>query len=414
MKHRAHDILGISSLQAFLHGPTSFLRGLAARGGGVQRRRLGTKQFVFVFDPEAAQEVLVQRAAVFPQSRLIFDRIRPVTGKRGLVQLAGEASRGGRARSRSLFTEEALRSAAQAVEELTSRKLRELEGRPAVDPAKEMSSLILETALRIFLGAGAEKLAGTMGADFLRLNQLCGRGMRSLVPAPLQAGSREVRRLERNLRAALATHLVGAAGPATGVPAAFAGDPALADHCLTFLFAGHETTASSLAFTLLLLGRRPDLQREIAAGNQLAALHAYKESLRLFPPAYMLVREAAERTELLGQRVERGDQVVIALASIHRDRRLHPDPHSFRPERFQERPAHPFAFLPFGAGGKSCVGERLAYLEAGIVLRRFCERFVFEAPARPIAAEALITLHPRAGQELHLRAREGGAHARAL
>ncbi|WP_374077960.1 cytochrome P450 [Bdellovibrio bacteriovorus] len=398
----------VSNLTDFMSEPLEFMRNLAQKDHGrPQCLYIGPKRFVFTFDPESAQEILIKRADIYVQNRTVFDRIQPVTGKKGLVQLSGQESREGRMKSRSMFSTSGLESVRAIIENYCEEFLGRVKNQASIDVTEEMTSLILQTALTIFLGIRSPELAQRIGEKFLRLNYLCGLRMRSLAPAPLYVPTfknREIRTLQSEIRALIERHLrVDAA-----VPAAYAGDENLIDHCMTFLFAGHETTASSLAFTLLLLAQNPRYQDSVARGDESMTLAIYKESLRLFPPAYMLARQANDNDELMGMRVKKGDQVIVGIAEMHRNSLYFDNPDAFIPERFLEKAKHPFAFIPFGAGAKSCVGERLAYFEASIVLKMICEKYVLTCPREDIQSEPLITLHPLSNQKIQIRLKDGG------
>lgn len=400
-----------SDLTEFMTNPVLFLSSLAAQGPALQRRRLGPKHFVFVFDPTAAQEILVKRADIYVQNRTVFDRIQPVTGKKGLVQLAGEESRKGRVQGYSTVSGSALERSARIIETLAGEFVEKLKNQPEMDVSDEMTTLILKTALKIFLGLDSDEIVAQIGGKFLRLNYLCGLRMRALAPLPLAIPTyknREIRRLQTEIRERIEREV--RSGRASGsVTCAYADSEHLIDHCMTFLFAGHETTASSLAFSLLLLARDGDgpesYQERIAQGDEKTTLAVYKESLRLYPPAYMLVREALADDDLCGLAVKKSDQVVIGTHALHRSPRFFDHPDEFRPERFQEKLNHPFSFIPFGAGQKSCVGERLAYVEASIILRKICQSFRLRAVSEQIESEPLITLHPLSGQMIVLERR---------
>lgn len=398
----------ISNLTDFMSEPLEFMQGLSA-GGETQFRRMGPKRFVFIFDPEAVQEVLVKRADIYLQNRTVFDRIQPVTGKKGLVQLNGAESREARVKSRPMFAKASMEAASQTIHQYSDEFVQQLAKKDSIEVTEEMTFLILRTALTILLGIDSQELALHIGDKFLRLNYLCGLRMRSLVPPPLfipTFKNREIKALETEIRSLIEKQIKIDGS----VPKAFQDDPDLIDHCMTFLFAGHETTASSLAFTLLLLAQNPQYQDVVARGDEAMTVAIYKESLRLYSPAYMLAREASTDDELLGYKIRKSDQVIIGISEMHRSPLYFEKPEAFYPERFLQKLKHPFSFIPFGAGAKSCVGERLAYLEASIVLKKICEKFHLSTSKDIIRSESLITLHPLAGQTIQLRAREVTGH----
>ncbi len=393
----------VANLTEFMSEPIEFMQSLD-QNGETKSLRIGPKRFVFVFEPEAVQEILLKRADIYVQNRTVFDRIQPVTGKKGLVQLSGKESQAGRAKSRSMFNTASLDSARATTETYCDELIQKLKNEKAFDATEEMTTLILRTALTILLGIESTELASRIGQKFLRLNYLCGLRMRALVPPPLFVPTfknREIKSLQHEIRTLISKQITLRGS----VPQSFHDDEALIDQCMTFLFAGHETTAASLAFALLLLAQNPGYQDIIASGDEAMTLAVYKESLRLFPPAYMLAREATGDDDLLGHKIKKSDQVIIGISQMQRNPSLFEKPDQFIPERFQEKLKHQFSFVPFGAGAKSCVGERLAYLEATIVLKKICQKFRLSTSTDPIKAEPLITLHPMSNQYIHLQLR---------
>lgn len=376
----------------------------------MQRMRLGPKSFVFVFHPDAAHEILIKKASIYPQNRYIYDRIKPVTGKRGLVQLEGSESAAARAKTKPMFDAQAFQRAQAIIESLTDDMIQELSNSPSFDVSSEMTNLILNTAFKIFLDMEPNELTHQIGQRFSELNHACGYRMRSLfclpffVPTPRNL---KIKRLEKEIRSLLLAYLLKHKGNTSkSVPHLFSDNDSMLDHCLTFLFAGHETTAASLSFTLLLLSRYPQYQKEMTKGNDDVTLAVYKESLRLFPPAYMLVRQAAEADTLSGFEIKKSDQIIIGIDAIQRNPCFFPNPEEFQPERFYKKLENPFAFIPFGAGPKSCIGQRLAYFEATLILKKLCQKFEFSSQQIPIISEPLITLHPKSGQSIFVQPRK--------
>jgi cytochrome P450 len=159
-------------------------------------------------------------------------------------------------------------------------------------------------------------------------------------------------------------------------------DREVRDQVVTFLLAGHETTALALTFAVFELGRRPALadrlRAEVDAAPADAGPDAYpftaqvvQESLRLYPPAFALSRENVHDVTLGGVPIPKGTLVVAAPWTLHRDARWHPDPLSFRPDRWTpayETSLPPGAWLPFGQGPRKCIGARFATQEAVLLL----------------------------------------------
>ncbi|OOY04715.1 cytochrome P450 [Thioclava sp. F28-4] len=188
----------------------------------------------------------------------------------------------------------------------------------------------------------------------------------------------------------------------------------LRDNLLTFIVAGHETTALTLAWALYLCAFDPEVQ-EAARSEAQAALGAraatvddlprmpliaqiVNESLRLYPPAGFLSRTARKPDTLLGREVRAGDTVMLPIYALHRHHALWDDPHAFRPDRFANPTHDRFAFLPFGAGPRICIGAGFAMQEAQIILATLLARFRFTAvPGREPVPEMILTTRPKGG-----------------
>jgi unspecific monooxygenase len=201
--------------------------------------------------------------------------------------------------------------------------------------------------------------------------------------------------------------------PETG--AGFSGERLL-DQVATLITAGHETTAVALFWALYLLAGAPDVQERLAleaAPLELGPDHAAEalpkliytravvhEALRLYPPAFTLVRQARDDDNAGGIPVSRGAVVFIAPWVLHRHRRLWRQPEVFEPARFlpEAPPPDRFAYMPFGIGPRVCVGAQFALTEATLVLASMIQAFhiarVDDEPVEPIAIVTTQPDHP--------------------
>jgi cytochrome P450 len=200
-------------------------------------------------------------------------------------------------------------------------------------------------------------------------------------------------------------------------------DRQLRDEAITLFTAGHETTANALTFTFYLLSQHPEAQRKLhdeleqVLGGRLPAVEdvekltytrmVLSEAMRLYPPAWGLGRESTEPTAIGGFELPRGSVVLLSQWVTHRDPRWWPQPLKFDPERFspENRANRPrWAYFPFGAGSRQCIGESFAWIEAILVIATLARRWGMEyvgygAPA----LRALITLRPRGAVATKLR-----------
>lgn len=195
------------------------------------------------------------------------------------------------------------------------------------------------------------------------------------------------------------------------------------DEVINLLLAGHETTASALAWTWHLLATNPvqyervrhevsmHLQGRTPTYADLAmlpyTLQVFKESLRLYPPAYVIGRQAVADVEVGGHRLPADTIVLISAYAMHRTPKYFPDPERFDPERFAgdaEAALPRFAFMPFGGGPRVCLGPHLALMEAHLILAALVQRVQFHLVAHQhVIPEPLISLRPKYGIKMTVR-----------
>jgi cytochrome P450 len=186
--------------------------------------------------------------------------------------------------------------------------------------------------------------------------------------------------------------------------------------CLTLFGAGHETTATALSWTWYLLCQHPEsyqrVQHEVDNALQgrtptyadLArlpyCLQVFKEVLRLYPPVYLIFRRALRNVEIDGYRVPKGCFVVLAPYTLHRREEYFPEPDKFDPERFtleREKRLPRYAFVPFGAGPRTCIGLHFAMMEGHLLLATLAQRVSFSlVPGQTINPDPVhhLTLRP--------------------
>jgi cytochrome P450 len=197
------------------------------------------------------------------------------------------------------------------------------------------------------------------------------------------------------------------------------------DQVVTIFMAGHETTAQALTWTWYLLSQHPAAEARLHAElaqvlggrtprhEDLAKLPyartVIEESMRLYPPAHTLSRTSVKEDQVSGHRVRPGTTIIIVPWLLHRNPKLWDRPDRFDPERFApERAAsrHRFAYIPFGAGPRICIGAAFAMAEAVLILASIAQRYRFRLkPGFPVEPQALITLRARHGMEMVLERR---------
>jgi cytochrome P450 len=390
-----------------------------------------------VSDPAGLRTVLVDEAANFHKDAVQRRVLGPLLGD-GLFLAEDEDWRAMRRILAPTFTPRRILAAAPAMEKIAQARV--ATWGEAIEVDREMTRLTFEilsaTLFSDALGGEAEDFEAALNAYIgraARIDPLDVIGAPAWVPriGRLLAGGagaffeRRVKELAVERRRTFAaggelpddllSALIRAQDPETGVGLT---DRQVASNILTFILAGHETTARALGWTLYLLARSPRHQAlvaEEAAHFDLAdpdgldklvwTRASFEEAMRLFPPAPLFTRVALKPTLICGRQVPAGTAMLISPWVLHRHRRLWDDPAAFRPERFlpgARDEIDRFAYIPFGGGPRICIGASFAMQEALIALATIA-RAVELTPAdalEPLPAHR-ITLRPKT----HIRLR---------
>ena len=197
-------------------------------------------------------------------------------------------------------------------------------------------------------------------------------------------------------------------------------DKQVHDEALTLLLAGHETTAVALTWTWYLLSQHPEAEAKLHAeldtvlGGRLPSLDdldrlsytrmVLTESLRLYPPAWLMTRRNLDAYDLGGPILPARTLILISPYLTQRDPRFFDAPEQFRPERWAQNFSGPkFAYFPFGGGPRQCIGEGFAWMEAILVLSTLAQQWRMQmVPGHPVGVKPLVTLRPKAGMHMTL------------
>jgi cytochrome P450 len=405
----------------------------------------GPPRRAYVCDPELVKTILLDKQELFPKTAILRRVLGPLLGT-GILLAEGEEWRWQRHTVAPPFRHSEILDyvpvMAQAGEAQVARWRSAGAGvTHMID--RDMSRVTYEIISRTMLSGSDEALGEVISRDAGAY--LAGLpwslvyavlGVPDWVPRPRRGRMRRrearlrgaVRNLIRQRRAEnvdtrdLLSRLMIARRPDNG---AVMSDEELVDTLLTFLVAGHDTTAKALTWALYLLSRSPaweeqavaEIAKVIAQGPVTAAqiaklptiLQVVKEALRLYPPVPETTRVASVDTELGGLSITAGTIIDIPIYVIHRHHALWRDPDTFDPARFspdQEARRPRYQFIPFGAGPRVCVGASFALVEATVLLASFLRAFRFnlEATVEPMPVSR-ITLGPRDGLPMILNAR---------
>jgi unspecific monooxygenase len=397
----------------------------------IQGRFFGRSSFI-LNTPDAIRHVLVDNYENYERTPAAIRVLRPVLGE-GLLTAEGRAWKHQRRTLAPAFTPRAVTPMVPhmiAVIDETIAKLQEKCGQP-VDLREAMQRMTLEIAGRTMFsfemdrhGAALRDFVVEYGARLARphfLDLLLPLSW----PSPQDFSRARFRRRW--------THFVGmliaerrAAGKNDGAPPSdlfdmmgAARDPEtgeaftdeqLGDQVATMILAGHETTATALFWSLYLLALDPATQDELAAEVGGAAANGtpdidrlkftravIDETMRLYPPAFLIARAAAAPDEIAGLPVRKRDVILIAPWLLHRHEKLWRDPNAFIPSRFMS-PAPPpdrFAYLPFGVGARICIGAHFAQVEATLALAKLVGAFRVELVDKaPVVPVGVVTTQP--------------------
>ncbi|MGH8298885.1 MAG: cytochrome P450 [Steroidobacteraceae bacterium] len=373
-----------------------------------------------IHHPDDVKRVLVSNHRNYTKG-LGLDRVKILLGK-GLMTSEGELWTRQRYMMQPFFHRRVITRFAEVIGTANSLLLARWEalarvGEP-VNLTDEMSALTLDIVLRAIFGRDLER----MSTDFEVITRDQGRNLqfafkfRSLTK--LVAGLIERRRREPQEHFDYVAMLMSARDKDSGEPMS---ERRLIDEILTLVVAGHETTASGLNWTWYLLSQHPDVEARLHAeldavpeesAPSLAQMEqlsyteqVINEALRLYPPGWLLSRRTVQPDVLSGFEIPAGTNVLLPLYLLHRHPRYWKDPDRFFPERFAkdheaERPR--FAYMPFAAGPRHCIGETFALYEMLMHLHRIARHFrLVHVPDKPIELEAQINLRTR--YPLHMR-----------
>lgn len=397
------------------------------------------RQSLLLNEPRAIRRVLVDNAQAYGRTPATVRILHPMIGD-GLFLAEGEAWKLQRRTAAPAFAPRSLGLVAGLAARRTAEACDRLlaEQRSVVDLLALFQELALEIAgealfsqtlrpytreLRAHLERYGARLARPSPLDLLApegwptpaelLRRRLGRSWFALIGRIVaERRGRGVQDPPRDLFDAL----VAARDPETG--RGFS-EQELLDQIATFVIAGHETTALALFWSAYLLAQAPEVQDAGAAEAGAAgvapeaaplplARAVVQEALRLYPPAFTIVRQAREPDRVADQPVAPGDLVVVAPWVLHRHRRLWHEPDRFDPGRFlpEAAPVDRYAYLPFGIGPRVCIGAQLALVEAATVLAVLLRRFRLELVGPPrVLPVAVVTTHPDRRPPFRLRPR---------
>lgn len=421
----------------------ALLSDAAGEFGDVVRFAMGPKTIYFFNHPQHAKHILADNAANYHKGMGLEQAKRRILGD-GLLTSEGETWRQERRALSPAFRRERIAGFADVVTDAGGTLVQRLGARVnngTVDLVSEMTSLTMNVLGKTLLDADLTPLrmlgpAFDVAQDQAMFEMVTLGALPLWLPLPRNFRFRSARRqLDDAVRALLATRdrdrdgargsddvislLLAAYGPERDSGARWRG---LRDELVTILLAGHETTASTLSWTWYLLAAHPEAAAAVQAeavsvlGERTPGFEdltrlpyttmVIQEAMRLYPPVWGLPRKALAADEIDGYRIPAGADVMVCPYTLHRNPRFWPDPDRFDPERFASSgppPAHRYAYIPFGAGPRVCVGSHLGMMEAVLVTAMVARRFRFELAGAEPRPEPNLSLRVHGGLPVRVR-----------
>jgi cytochrome P450 len=412
--------------------PLPFMQECRERyGNSFSVKFLGFKSpMVMISDPEAVKALYSERAHGLPPGRNLI--LEPIMGPRSLLLLEGDEHLARRKLMLPPFHGKRMRSYQLLVEEIVAAEIDSWPLREAFPIHARMQAVTLEVILRVVFGvadgARLERLRRMLGRVLMEtaspLAQLIGLASQRFGGrhGPWAMFERQLRAVDELLYEEIAERrsqpnleqrddILSALILARFEDGEPMSDSELRDQLVTLLLAGHETTATALAWAFDLLLRHPESLRRLRESLEREEDDYLKatvtEVLRLRPVVPIAGRRLAKELSVDGLPLPAGTDVTPAIWLTHTRADLYPEPFAFRPERFLEQGPDTYAWIPFGGGVRRCLGAAFAEFEMRIALREVLSRCELHkaSPAPERVARRNITLSPRAGTPVVVTAR---------
>jgi len=432
-------------LREFRRDMLGFYQRISRQFGDLVRFRLVHRRVYLANHPDLIEQVLVHRARDFQKHYAV--RMNRLLLGNGMLSSEGDFWLRQRRLAQPAFSRERLLGYGAIMTDYAGRMLAGWGEGKVVDIHEEMASLALAIAARTLFDADVCGEASDVGEALNEAQNYFLARFHSLAPLPEWVPTpgnlrlrRAVRRLdklvyrfieERHRREAsgspprddLLSRLLHARDEEDGSRMT---DRQLRDEAMTLFLAGHETTALVMSWTWYLLARHPEVDARLHAevrevlGDRPPTVedlpklryadHIIHESMRLYPPAYAIGREALSDSELGGCRLPRGTSVILCQWLTQRDPRWYDDPVKFLPERWEGgrllKNLPKYAYFPFGGGPRVCIGNSFAMIESVLLLTAMAQRYRMELlDTEPVPLRPSITLRPGRPIRLKLHAR---------
>ncbi|HBE16351.1 MAG TPA: cytochrome P450 [Cyanobacteria bacterium UBA11149] len=398
--------------------------------------------FIFVQNPQALQQILTNDRKQFSAPGNLNQILQPLVGNYSIFMLEGDSHKRERKLLMPSFHGDRIQTYGQLIDKITEQTINRL---PSDRPFKALNltqkitiQVIMEVIFGLYEGERCEQIIEKS------------RALLNFMNSPLTASLLFFRSLQKdlgmwspwgyflNLQKQLdnllyteicdrrqnpdpkRTDILSLLMSVKDEAGAGMTDRELRDELITFLFAGHDTTALAIAWGLYWIHRYPEVRQKLL--NELDSLGDSPDPMTIFRLPYLTAvcnetlrihsvamltfpRIAEQSIELLGHKLDKGTIVTGCMYLIHQREDLYPEPKKFKPERFLERQFSPFEFIPFGGGVRRCMGEALAQLEMKLALATILSRYQLElAENKPVKPQRRgVVLAPKGGVKMILK-----------
>ncbi|MCH2023590.1 MAG: cytochrome P450 [Saprospiraceae bacterium] len=436
---RASWWLIIKNVLSMLSNPLEYLTEWFEEYGDIYD--LNSRFFtVFVIsNPQYIQEIMVANKKDYGKSEH-YKVLKNSLGN-GLLISEGAFWKKQRRIAQPAFHHQSMKNFLHTMISATQTTIERMKGVQTVDISREMNFLTLEIVTKCLFGTTLDADVNKIQEAITIGNKFISDRARSLLKLPLWLPTPNILRYKRARKFSdkvifniidkrkddesehfdLLSMLMHTVDEETGESMSA---QQLRDESITLFVAGQETTATALSWTFYLLMKNPEklerLKQEVeqvlkGKSPDFETLKDLKytqmvleESMRIYPPAWVITRKVLNDTDMCGYKMNKDAQLILNVYSLHRHSDHWEEPELFKPERFNselKKSRHKYAYIPFGAGQRMCIGNNFAMMEMKIALTMLVQNFEFSLPENvpDLEMEPLVTLRPKGGVKLNVK-----------
>lgn len=432
----------LGSLPDYQKDRLALFQRIVAECGDVGAFHFGPFPLILFNASEYVHSIFVEHAYDFDKGDQIHYAFRPFGGN-GLFTSEGDFHRQQRKLMAPSFQPRHIASYADAMVRYSEQIQRQWQDGAVIDVSQKMTDLTMSIVGKVLFDADVFTETDELGASMKTVLSYTSHALASLFHIPLNWPTAQNKRTreaiivlrrriqkmidERRASGSTGNDFLSVLLNAKGEDGQGMSDDQLRDECMTLFGAGHETTATALSWVWYLLGCYPEsyskmqqevdsvLQGHICTYVDLAhlpyTLQVLKEAMRLYPPAYAIARVALHDVDIDGYRLHKQDVAFVSSYMLHRRPDYFHDPERFDPDRFtpeNEKKLPRYAYIPFGAGPRICIGNHFAMMEGHLILATLAQHVAFElVPEQRIEPDPAtsLTLRPKGGVKVVVRRR---------